>query len=292
MKIKYNIFREIPILTDKDCFLINQRVKDEFNYPLHYHSEFELNFIKNGKGSKRIIGNHMEEIKDLELVLVGSNLEHVWETYKCKNKGIFEVTIQFDQHLFEDALLSRSILKPIKDMFERSSRGILFSYETTKMLEERITNLPRLDGMDCFIEMISLLYDLATSRKQRILSSSSFGNEFFDNDDKMLLVYNYIQKKYSEKITLEDVSKVALMSPISFNRFIKKRTNKTFVNYLNDVRIGHAAKNLIEKDLSVSEIAFKCGFNNIANFNRIFKSVKGVTPSKYREEFNGIRRIL
>jgi AraC-like DNA-binding protein len=133
---------------------------------------------------------------------------------------------------------------------------------------------------------------MATSRNQRILSTFTVDYDKFEDDDKMKIVYDYIQKNFANKITLEEVSKVALMSPVSFNRFIKKRTNKTFVNYLNDVRIGYAARSLVEKDLSVSEVAFKCGFNNIANFNRIFKSIKGVTPSTYREEFNGIKRIL
>ena len=91
---------------------------------------------------------------------------------------------------------------------------------------------------------------------------------------------------------MDDVSKVAAMSPVSFNRFIKKRTGKTFVNYLNDIRVGYAARWLVEKDSSISEIAFRTGFNNIANFNRIFKSLKKITPSQYRDEFYGIKRIL
>ncbi len=82
------------------------------------------------------------------------------------------------------------------------------------------------------------------------------------------------------------------MSNVSFNRFIKKRTGKTFIEYLNDVRIGYASRKLIERDLSVSEIAFMCGFNNIANFNRVFKKNKNRTPTKYRQDFSGIKKVL
>lgn len=238
------------------------------------------------------MGDSIEEIDDIELVFVGPNLYHAWETHKCKEKKIHEITIQFDDKLFDNQLLSRRIMRPIRDMFNRSTHGISFSRKTAEDLAPRICNLSRLDGMDYFLETLSILHDMATSRNQRILSSYTVDYEKFEDDDKMKLVYDYVQKNFSKKITLEEVSKVAMMTPVSFNRFIKKRSNKTFVNYINDVRIGYAARNLVEKDLSIAEVAYKSGFNNIANFNRIFKSIKGVTPSLYREEFNGIKRIL
>ncbi|UJF29590.1 AraC family transcriptional regulator [Kaistella sp. 97-N-M2] len=292
MKNEKNFFREIPPLTSTDSFLVFDRVKDNFDFPIHFHPEYELNFIQNGKGVKRIVGDHIEEIEEIELVLVGPNLYHAWETHLCTEKKIHEITIQFDDKLFDENLLSRRIMRPIKEMFNRSSHGILFSKKTSQEVAKRICNLSRLDGMDYFLEILSILHDLATSRNQRILSSFTVDYEKFEVDDRMKIVYDYIQNNFSEKISLEEVSKVALMSPVSFNRFIKKRTNKTFVNYVNDVRIGYSARYLVEKDLSISEVAFRCGFNNIANFNRIFKSIKGVTPSKYREEFNGLKRIL
>ena len=292
MKDRKQFFREIPPLSGDDSFLVFDRVKDEFDFPVHFHPEYELNFIKNAKGAKRIVGDHIEEIDDIELVFVGPNLYHAWETYNCKRNDIHEITIQFDDKLFDGSLLSRRIMQPIREMFNRSLHGVLYSKKTAEDLSDRICNISRLDGMDYFIEILSILYDLSISRNQRILSTYTVDAEKFEIDDKMQVVYDYIQKNYSEKITLEEISEVALMSPVSFSRFIKKRTNKTFVNYVNDIRIGYAARSLVEKDLSISEIAFRSGFNNIANFNRIFKSVKGVTPTKYREEFNGIKRIL
>jgi AraC-like DNA-binding protein len=101
-----------------------------------------------------------------------------------------------------------------------------------------------------------------------------------------------VQENYANKITLDEVSELMNMSSVSFNRFIKKRTGKTFVEYVNDVRIGYASRWLIEKDLSISEIAFLCGFNSIANFNRVFNKNKGCTPTKYRQDFLGIKRVL
>ncbi len=284
--------REIPPLTKGDSFLVFDRIKDSFDFPIHYHPEYEINFILNGKGVKRIVGDHIEEIDDIELVLVGPNLYHGWELNKCTNKKIHEITIQFHNDLFSDSLLSRRIMMPIKDMFNRANHGILFSKKIGAELADRLIRISKLDGMDYFLEIISILHDMANSRNQQLLSTYTVDYDTFEDDDKMKLVYEHIQKNFSDKITLDEVSDVASMSPVSFNRFIKKRTGKTFVNYLNDIRVGYAARWLVEKDLSISEIAFKSGFNNIANFNRIFKSIKNTTPSQYREEFYGMKRFL
>lgn len=285
-------YREIPPLSPLDSFLVFDRVKDTFDFPVHYHPEFEINFILNGKGVKRVVGDNIEEIDTIELVLIGPNLYHGWELNKCTSKKIHEITIQFDNNLFPDSLLSRRIMSPIKDMFNRSIHGILFSKKVAEMLTPRLVKLSKLDGMDYFLEITSILFDLANSSNQRLLSTYTVDYATFDDYDKMKLVYEYVQKNFTEKITLEDVSSVASMTSISFNRFIKKRTGKTFVNYINDIRIGYAARWLVEKDMSISEIAFKSGFNNIANFNRSFKAIKNRTPSQYREDFSGLKRIL
>ncbi|MDI1255603.1 MAG: AraC family transcriptional regulator [Flavobacterium sp.] len=287
-----NFYREIAPLSSGDSFLVFDRIKDNFDFPVHYHPEFEINFILNGKGVKRVVGDNIEDIDDIELVLIGPNLYHGWELHKCKNKHIHEITIQFHNDLFHESLLSRRIMNPIKDMFNRSIHGILFSAKIAEELTPRLIKISKLDGMDYFLEIISILYDLANSRNQRLLSTYTVDYDTFDDYDKMKLVYEFVQKHFSEKITLEEVSNASNMSTISFNRFIKKRTGKTFVDYVNNIRVGYAARWLVEKDLSISEIAFKSGFNNIANFNRNFKAIKNCTPSQYREDFSGLKRIL
>jgi len=285
-------YREIPPMSPLDSFLVFDRIKDTFDFPVHYHPEYEINFILNGKGVKRVVGDNIEEIDAIELVLVGPNLHHGWQLNKCTSKKIHEITIQFDNNLFPDSLLSRRIMTPIKEMFNRSIHGILFSKKVAEELTPRLTKLSKLDGMDYFLEITSILFDLANSRKQRLLSTYTIDYATFDDDDKMKLVYEYVQKNFAEKITLDEVSRACNMTCISFNRFIKKRTGKTFVNYINDIRLGYAARWLLEKDLSVSEIAYKCGFPNIANFNRSFKAFKKCTPTQYREDFSGLKRIL
>lgn len=292
MNILKNVHREITPLSPEDSFLVFDRVKSEFDFPIHFHPEYELNFIGNAKGVKRVIGDSVEEIDNLELVLVGPNLHHGWVTNNCTSKKIHEITVQFHIDLFDNKLLSRKILKPIKDMFDRSIHGILFSKKTTVEIYERMVQISRLDSMDYFLELLSILHDLANSRNQRLLSSYTLERENFENSDKIKKIYEYVQDNFHHKITLSEVSDLVNMSQVSFNRFMKKRTGKTFVDYVNDVRIGYAAMKLIEKDTNVSEIALNCGFNNMANFNRVFKKIKKCTPTQYKNEFSGIKRIL
>ena len=287
-----DVHREITPLSPEDSFLVFDRIKDDFDFPIHFHPEFELNFILNGKGVRRIMGDSMEDIEDIELVLVGPNLQHGWEIHNCRSKKIHEITIQFHNDLFDENLLKRRIMKPIRDMFERSTHGILFSEKIAKEVKPKIMGLSKIDSIDYFLELISILQDLATSRNQRLLSTYTSKNKVFENSDKIKTIYEFVQENYQQKILLNEISKMVNMSPVSFNRFIKKRTGKTFIEYVNDTRIGFASRWLIEKDLSIAEVAFKCGFNNIANFNRVFKKSKNCTPSQYREEFSGIKRVL
>ncbi|WNH11334.1 AraC family transcriptional regulator [Flavobacteriaceae bacterium HL-DH10] len=292
MDILKKVHREITPLSPEDSFLVFDRVKEEFDFPIHFHPEYELNFISNGKGVNRVVGDSIEEIDNIELVLVGPNLYHGWLTHNCKSREIREITIQFHGDLFNDEFLSRKIMKPIKDMFDRSIHGILFSKKVSAEIFERIAQVSKLDSMDYFLELISILYDLANSRNQRLLSSYTTNRDSFENSDKIKRIYEYVQENYDKKITLAEASELVNMSQVSFNRFMKKRTGKTFVDYVNDVRIGYAAIRIIEKDVSISEIAFNCGFNNIANFNRVFKKSKKCTPSQYKNDFSGIKRIL
>ena len=133
-----DIMREITPLTSSDCFTIFTRVKSEFDFPLHCHEELELNFIMNAKGAKRVVGDHIAEIDDLELVLVGSNLPHVWQTHKCKSKEIREITIQFHKDLFDEKFLRRNQLSFIRNMLEKSAKGIQFSKQTIQQITPRL----------------------------------------------------------------------------------------------------------------------------------------------------------
>ncbi len=288
-----NFYHEITPLTPNDCFMVFDRLKSKFNFPVHFHEEYELNFIENAKGAKRIVGDNIEAIDTLELVLVGSNLPHSWLNYESQNQDIHEITIQFHRDLFDDKFLQRNQLSFIRTLLERSARGISFSVETINNIKPRLIALSKKSGFDSVIELISILHDLSVSRNMQILTSSSFMNENGNfNSRRIEKAFEYMRANYSKEISLDDIAKTVNMAEVSFSRFIKKRTGKTFVDSLNDIRLGHASRLLIDTTLTISEVSFKCGYNNLSYFNRIFKKKHNCTPKEFRENYSGTRTFV
>ena len=290
------VLREITPLMQSDCFTLYYRIKDKLEFPLHHHEAFELNFIRNAKGAKRIVGNHIEEIDDLELTFVGPNLPHTWFSHKCKSREIGEITIQFHRDLFDDKFLHRNQMSEIRLMFERSLRGIHFSRETTEAIMPRLFELTRKHGFDSVLELMSILHDLSTSKNMRTLSDANFqsAETISYNNRRVETVIAYLNKNFEKEISLSDIAKLASMSDVAFSRFFKSRTGKTFVDTLNEIRLGNASRMLIDTTQSISEIAYQCGFNNLSNFNRMFKKKKHCTPKAFREEYyaSGIRTFV
>jgi AraC-like DNA-binding protein len=178
-------------------------------------------------------------------------------------------------------------------MFDKSARGILFPRETILALAPRITELNQKHGFDSVLELISILHDLSISRNLRILSDSAFTNDHFTyNSSRIERTFDYMNKNFDKTITLSEVSKLANMSDVSFSRFFKQRTGNTFIDSLTEIRLGHASRILIDSTNSIAEVAYHCGFNNISNFNRIFKRKKGCTPREFRESFSGTRIFI
>jgi AraC-like DNA-binding protein len=294
--MKEKLLREITPLTQSDCFAVTSRVKPDFDCPIHYHEEFELNFIENAKGAKRVIGGHIEAIDDIELVLVGPNLHHGWFTHRCKSNEIREITIQFHRDFLDENFLQRNQMSFIRNMFQQSLRGILFSKETTEAIRPRLLHLPQKSGFESVLELLSILHSLSTSQNMRVLSEFSLQTtaSISYNSRRIESVMAYLNKNFEKEVTLAEAAKLVSMSEVAFSRFFKTRTGKTFVDTLNEIRLGHASRLLIDTTQSISEIAYRCGFNNMSNFNRIFKKKKQCTPKELREEYNtsGVRMFI
>lgn len=294
MKSEFSqLHREITPLNAGDCLLVFDRERDYFNFPLHFHPEYELNFISNAAGAYRTVGDHFSKISDLELVLIGPNLPHFWDQGDCGKEKFHELTIQFDRDLFDSSLLNRNVMAPIKRILNQSKVGISFSEETIKDVSPRLKNLPKKNGFDAVIELMTLLFDLSNVRNQQTLSSSDISSiSDFYNSDKIKQVCNYIEKNYQDKIKLNDIAEHINMTTITFSRFIKQRTGTTFIEFLNSYRISLATRMLIESHMQISEIAYNCGFNNLANFNKIFKKNKSLSPTEYRKNLSGKKRVI
>jgi len=288
-----DIIREVTPLTKNDCFAIFSREKNGFDFPLHNHDYLEINLILNGSGAQRIVGNHIGEIEERELVCIGPNLAHGWFNHRCRSKSIKEVTIQFHKDLFDDRLLKKNQLVNIRNMFENAKRGILFSKNTIDDITPRILSLYKKLGFDSILELLSILNHLSLSKDFKLLSDSTFVAEEQNYISRRVeKVFDFMNSNFNEHITLTDAAKIANMADASFSRFIKQRTGNSFVENLNEIRMGHVSRMLIDTSQSVAEIAYKCGFNNMANFNRTFKNKKGLTPKEFRENYVGKRIFI
>lgn len=290
------LLREITPLTKNDCFTVFSRTKSKFDFPLHLHEEFELNFIKGAKGAKRVIGDHIEEIDELELVLAGSNLQHGWFTHKCTSAEIKEITIQFHRDLFDEKFLHRNQMSFIRNLLECSMRGVLFQAKTIHTIMPRLIELPQKRGFDSVLELMSILHDLSVSRNFQTLSGLSFNKieTISYNSRRIEKIMAYLNNNFDKDVSLREAAKIAGMTEVALSRFFKLRTGKTFVDTLNEVRLGTASRMLIDTTNSITEVAYKCGFNNMSNFNRIFKKKKDCTPKEFREAYtsSGVRTFI
>ena len=290
-----NIFREVTPLSAEDCFVIRSRVKSEFNYPVHVHPEFELNYIENAPGAQRLIGDSLEEIGDYELCLIGNeNLEHAWMNGSCDSKDIFEITIQFHKDLFFQSMLSKRQFHSVAIMFENAKKGIVYSRETILKVRDLLHKLCKNEeGFHSVIDLLNILQTLSEDKNSRILATSTFANRDDSSDSRRIQkVIDYLHENYQKEIHLADVAGHVNMSEVSFSRFMKKRTGKNYIEYLNDLRLGIASRHLIDTTKTVAEISYECGFNNLSNFNRIFKKRKGVTPKDFRESYTKMRILI
>ncbi len=289
MKLNQKIVREITPLTESDFFTLFSRKKTEFDFPLHYHEEYELNLILNAKGARRIIGDHVETIDDSELVFIGPNLYHAWFTHQCKSEEIQEVTIQFNNEILNTQFLSKNQSSYLRKLFEDSKKGILFPTETITDMQNMILTLKDSHGFNSVLNFMQILHLLSLSPYKTLCNEGFHEASLNANSRRIKLVFDYMNKNFRNDISLQDISSLVNMHEVSLSRFIKKRTGKSFVDCLNEIRIGQVSRLIIDTTQSISEIAYSCGFNNISYFNRVFKKKKGCTPKEFRENFTGVR---
>ncbi len=276
-----NIIREITPLTKEDFFVVLYHPDAKFDFPTHYHPEFEINYVENARG-KRIVGESVMEYNDKDLVLTGPDIYHSWQSET--GGADLVVTIQFHKDLLAPNFQNKNLFTPIKEMLERSHRGIEFGKETIDLIAPRIKALANNNGFESFIEFMNILHLMAVSKDQKVLCSQTFSPEIdMFKSRRIRLVSDYINKNYQNKIKIEELANMIGMTNSSFCHFFKKRTQKSFVDFLNEVRIGHASVQLIDTTKTISEICYCCGFNNVSNFNRIFREKKKYTPSEFRK---------
>ena len=282
------IQREVTPLDKENLFIVLDHKQAKFDYPLHFHSDYELNMVLNTSG-KRIVGDTIEQFENEDLVLVGPNLPHAWKAPTYEDTRT--ITIQFHEELYNSFLLDKRVFAPIRELLERSKRGIIFNGNCFNNIRQKLLMLSQTRGFNTSLEFFSILNDLATAEEQRLISSSSYDSSLLMRDSRsrrIEKICKYIEDNFSREITLIEIAELVNMSESAVSHFFKKRTSRTFISYLTEFRIGYAARLLAETTQSISEVCFQSGFENLSNFNRTFKKHKHQTPSEYRIDLQKI----
>ena len=290
------VIQEITPLGEHDFMYVADRHKKEFDFPIHQHEIFELNFVAGATGCRRVVGDSTEVIGDLDLVLITSpDLEHVWEQHECKTDDIHEVTVQF--RLDFEAPTSPFKTNPYKSIYRmliRAKRGLAFPTKAILLVYHRIVRLSTIEeGFLAVQELFSILYELSKFDDARELATSAFAKVEVDSDSRRILkVKNYIDDHYKGDMSLEQLANHVGMTPTAFSRYFKLRTGKNLSEYIVDIRLGHAARLLVDTTDSVSEICWATGFNTLSNFNRLFLKRKGCTPTEFRKKYQKTKVVI
>jgi AraC-like DNA-binding protein len=281
------LFEKVTI-GEQNSLLVKHLQMAHFDAPWHYHPEYELTYIIHSSG-KRFVGDHIGAFDAGDLVLIGPNLPHFWRNDEEQAQEWAEaVVVQFSATLEEQVLKTLPEAGAICQLLKRAQYGLRFPEPTSELLRGRLEQLVTLMNMERLLAFLALLNELSIAPNTTILASD--GYQLFVNEaetERMKRVMDYMLKHFRAEIRIEQIASVAGMAPAAFCRYFKKRTGKSFVEYLNELRISHARKLLTQHDMSVGQVALECGFNNISHFHRQFRLFTETTPLKYQAAGRG-----
>jgi AraC-like DNA-binding protein len=284
-----------PLLLDVQSLLKNSiHVKEINSYKLndqfHFHNACEIALIIKGKG-KRLIGDNMEDFTDGDLVLIGPQLPHITYTDTSSlvenDLNVQAIVVYFKPDWLNESHLDSVDLIRFRELFKDLNRGIKIRIgQTKKRIIKQLLKIKKIDGLQRIILILKILDIISNSKEYVCLASEGYVNSFSQKHIKRLdEVFNYIMGHFYEDITLQKIALIANMTPTAFCKFFKNKTNKTLSNFINEIRISYACKLLLDQNLSISQICYQSGFNNLPNFNKNFKRFTNQVPSAYKENF-------
>ncbi len=272
------IQQEITPITPEDLFIILDHPNALFDYPVHCHPEYEINLVMHTSGT-RVVGDSEEQFGDMDLVMLGPNVPHVWKSDLGENHVI---TIQFSSELQNFQIMDKRLFLPIRQLLSDSRQGLQFSGPEAERIKDQIMALTRMQGFQSATSFLNILNSMAVASRRKLTSTDPESLLFTTKSRRIAKVCKYVEDNLSDTIKLEDVSALVNMSVSAFAHFFKKRTGMSFITYVNNQRIAKACNLLGSTSLSASEICYECGFNNKSNFIRTFSRLKNMTPIEYR----------
>ncbi|MFD2528483.1 AraC family transcriptional regulator [Polaribacter marinaquae] len=267
---------------ENNSLIYQEDIEVVFYDKLHQHDEIQISLIEKGKGTL-LIGDSIYSYSDNDIIVIGSNLPHAFKSDKNTDETSKMMSLFFTESSFGDSFFKLKELSEVSHFFSKSLQGL--KVETNKkVIIKAFKQLKEASKLNRFILFLEILKTVTISNSEP-LSTFVYNKKYSDLEGKrMRNVFDYTIENARQKISLDDISKVANMTKNAFCKYFKKRTNKTYISFLTELRIENACKLLnTNTDLSINEIAFKSGFNNISNFNRQFKMKKGISPNVFRK---------
>jgi len=260
-----------------------------FDCPFHYHPEIELTLIVSSTGH-RYVGDHIGRFNEGDLVLMGPNLPHSYVNDERTDRA-GSIVLQFLPECLGTGFFQLAEMRSVHTLLERSRVGLAFHGPVRERVARAMAEMRPLEGAARLVAFLEILQALAKSREYRRLASPTYAPSLaLYQGERINLVCELISKRFRENVTQAEASRVAKMSGPSFSRFFRRATNRTFRSFLNEVRVGHASRLLLESDQTVAEICYDSGFGNLSNFNRQFLKLRKVSPRDYRKRASKIER--
>jgi AraC-like DNA-binding protein len=280
-------------ISDNQAFEVKQLIAPHFDPNWHFHSEYQLFLVVKGTGT-RFIGDHVSPFKKGDLVFTGPNLPHLWQSdheyFKDDKELMTEgLVIYFPQNFLSEDFLLKNELYKIKQLFQKAERGIEITGDVLSKATDLIQNILIAEDFDRILMLLNLLNLLANSSDYKLLASNGYSNSLKETEtDRMNKVHAYVMNNFREKISLNEVAAIANMNPTSFSRYFKIHANKTFSDFLTEIRIGYSCRLLINQKIGISQVCYDSGFNTLSNFNRQFKAYTHYNPLEYRKKYSEI----
>lgn len=257
----------------------------------HVHPEYELVYIESGRG-RRHIGQHVSYYDQGDLIFLGPSIPHSAFSNQDYPNNI-EIVIQFSESFLNQGLASLPEFYAIQSICNRSRQGISFYGSTKERVGELLKSLSDLEPLPRFLRFIEILYDLSKSNDYQLLQVEDMALEIHSNDyERIQKIYDFVSQHYSQAISLQKIADLSGLSTNAFCRFFKKVTERTFVQFLNEYRIHKTCDLMRQKNTSLSEIMYACGFNDLAYYSRQFKKVMGMSPREYRRQLHQLPRSV
>src|SRR5690606_28031336 len=277
-------FHQVP-KPFNNAFSIRHDILPHFGTIWHYHPEIELHYLIKGEGV-RFIGVHIDHFREDDMVLLGSNLPHTWKCNEIKQEEHPVEALELHSHpeCVGKEYLAVTKRKEILKLLQLSKNGLIIHEDTKERIKELMAAMQHTNGLEKLIYLFAIFRVLATSEEYDTLSNSFAYSKLNKIDEsRMDKVFSHTLKNFKEKIAIEDVATLCNLSTTSFCRYFKMITNKSYFDFLTEVRLNHACRLIIDSDLTMQHIAVESGFENTSNFYRHFRNFKGLTPTEYRK---------